>query len=56
MLGNFKLFMLLLSSADFFQNLLFEKFFEEHYQSVKLFGYRSGQIVGPDLGLICKGH
>ena len=32
-----KLFMLLLSSADFFQ-----KFFREHYQSVKQFGHRSG--------------
>ena len=31
----------LLLSADFFQNHLFKKFFQEHYQSVKQFGSRS---------------
>ena len=35
--------MLLLSSADFFQNKLFKKkIFQEHYKSVKWFGSRSG--------------
>ena len=29
-------------SADFFQNQLFEKFFQEYNQSVKQFGSRSG--------------
>ena len=41
MLGIF--FMLLLSFADFFITiLLFEEFFQEQYQNVKLFGSRSG--------------
>ena len=35
--------MLLLSYADFFQNKLFKKFFQKHYQSVK-------QFLDPDLG------
>ena len=35
--------MLLLSSADFFQNQLFQKkIIQEHYQSVKWFESRSG--------------
>ena len=38
----------------FFQNQLFEKFFQEYHQSVKQFGPRSGTtFVGPDLGPIC---
>ena len=41
MLGNF--FMLLMPSDDFFQNQLLKKFSQEHYQSVKWFGFRSGQ-------------
>ena len=44
----------LLSSADFFQNQLFKKFFQEYHQSVKQFGSRSGRhIVGPDLNPNC---
>ena len=39
--------MLLLSSADFCQNNLLKKIFQEHFRSVKLFGLHS---VGPDLG------
>ena len=38
--GSF--FMLFLSSDDFFQNYFFIKIFQEHYQSVKRFGPRSG--------------
>ena len=34
--------MFFLSSADFFQIQLFEKFFQEYHQSIKHFGYRSG--------------
>ena len=35
--------MFLLSSADFFSNYTFsENMFQEHYQSVKPFGARSG--------------
>ena len=37
MLGNFSCF---LSSAAFFQKKLFQKFFQEHYHTVKPFGYR----------------
>ena len=37
--------MLLLLPADFFQNQLFRKIFQEHYQSVKQFGSRSGLTV-----------
>ena len=36
---NFQAF---LSSADCVQNYLFQKFFQEHYQSVKRFRFRSG--------------
>ena len=38
--------MLLLMSADFLQNYgnFFKKFFQEHYQSVKQIGSRSGPI------------
>ena len=37
--------MLLLSSADFFQNTFFEKFFQEHYdQSVRRFRSSSGLL------------
>ena len=46
MLGNF---MLLMSSADFFQNYLFQEILE-YFQSVRQFGSRS---VGPDLGPDC---
>ena len=51
-------FMLSLSSADFFKINFFKKFFQEHYQSVKRFGSGSGQhSVGPDLGQnICKDY
>ena len=48
--------MLLFSSADFFQYQLFKKFFQEHYQSAKRFGSRSGltqHSVFPDLGQNC---
>ena len=34
-------FMLLLSSADFFQTILFKILFQEHYRNVKWFGFRS---------------
>ena len=41
--------MLLLSSTDFFQ-----KFFQEHYQSVKRFEPDQDQhSVGPDMGPYC---
>ena len=44
--------MLLVSSADFyFKIYFFKKFFNEHFQSVKLFGSRHS--VGPDLGPNC---
>ena len=42
MLGNFHDFLL---SADFFKVIIFEKFFLEYQQSVKMFG--------PDLGPNC---
>ena len=49
MLGNF-------SNADFFSILIFfNKFFQEQYQSVKPFVFKSGQdrcSVGPDLGKV----
>ena len=45
MLGK-NVFMLLLSSSDFFKMNFFKKFFQEHYH-VKQFGSGS---VGPDLG------
>ena len=35
--------MILLSSADFFQNWRLKKIFQEHNQSIKHFGSRSGQ-------------
>ena len=51
MLGNFACF---LSSAVFFENQLFEKFFQKYDQSVKQFGPRSGlTFVRPDLGPNC---
>ena len=37
---------MLMSSADFFKINFFEKFFQEHYQSIK-------QNVGPDLDINC---
>ena len=37
--------MLLLSSDDFFQNDLFQKFFQERYQSIKWFGSKSGPTL-----------
>ena len=41
MLGNFSCFYV--SSADFFFKInFFKRFFQEHYQSVKRFGSRSG--------------
>ena len=50
MLGK-NVFILLLSSADFFKINFFKKIFQEHYQRVKRFGSGSGQhSVGPDLG------
>ena len=43
--------MLLLSSSDFSKITFFQKFFQEHCQSVKQFGFRSGQtFFSPDLG------
>ena len=48
--------MLLFSSADIFQYQLFKKLFQEHYQSVKWFGSRSGltqHCICPDLGPNC---
>ena len=50
--------MLLLKSADFFKIDFFKIFFQEHYQSVKQFGSRSGPTsVGPDLAPKCfKGY
>ena len=37
--------MLLLSSTDFFKINIFKKPFQEHYQNVKLFGSRSGDVM-----------
>ena len=44
-----------LSSADFFKVNFFEKFFQEHYQSVKQFldPDQARHFVGPDLGPNC---
>ena len=42
-LASLVIFHALLSSAHFFQNNFFKIFFQEHYQSVKWFGSRSGQ-------------
>ena len=43
--------MLLLSSSDFSKLTFSQKFFQEHCQSVKQFGFRSGQtFFSPDLG------
>ena len=56
MLGNF--FMVLLSSDDFFKNY-FKKIFQQHNQSVKGFGSRSGPTFCPDLigaQSVCKGY
>ena len=36
------IFMLLMSSADIFKINFFKRIFQEHYQSVKRFGSRSG--------------
>ena len=38
-------FMLLLSSADFFQKNFLVAFFQEHFKSVKRFGSRSGPTL-----------
>ena len=47
-------FMLLLSSANFFQSDFPLIIFHEHYQNVKQFGSRSGPTsVGPDLDPNC---
>ena len=53
MLGN--IFMLLLSSADFFHNYFFSKiFFQKHYQSGNSLDPDQDQrYVGPDLGPNC---
>ena len=54
-----KLLMGFSSSADFCQNKLFRKFFQENHLNVKLTGSRSGPmrqagcLIGPDLGPIC---
>ena len=46
--------MLFLSSAEFFQNYLFQKLFQEYHQSVKQFGSRSGPtFCRPGLGPNC---
>ena len=45
MLSNFDHY---LSSADFFQNQVFNKEKQEHFHSVKQFGSRSGSVE-PDL-------
>ena len=59
MLGN--ICMLLLSSAIFFFKInIFKKFFQEHYQCVKQFGFRFEptesvvtESAGPDPGSNC---
>ena len=49
MLGN--LFMRFLSSANIFQNKLFENIFQEHYLGVKSFGPDQDRCYfGPDPG------
>ena len=47
--------MLLVSSVNFFSKLSFskKKKIKEHYQSVKLFGWRSRLTVRPDLDPNC---
>ena len=42
-----------LSSADFFQINFFKEIFHEHYQSVKLFGSRSGPTFW--VQTVCQG-
>ena len=42
-----------LSSADFFQNRLLKKLFQEYYQSVKQLRSRSGLIW---VQTVCKGY
>ena len=41
---------MLLSSADFFKIIFFKKFFQEHYQSARQVGFRSGPTLclGPN--------
>ena len=55
MRGNFASFSFHL--LTFFKITFFKKFFQEHYQSVKPFGARSGpkfcRFVGPDLSPNC---
>ena len=52
MLGNFSYFCCRL--LTFFKIIFFKKFFQEHNQSIKRFGSRSGtHSVGPDLGPNC---
>ena len=46
MLGNFSCFCCRL--LTFFKIILFEKFFQEHYQSDERFGSRSGPDLGPN--------
>ena len=49
----------LLLSADFLQNSLFQKFFHEHYQSVKQFRSRPSRTFYGSLSvskLLCKGY
>ena len=44
--------MMFLSSADFFKIYFLKNFFQEHYQSIKQIGSRSGPTLRrPDLGL-----
>ena len=49
------IFHVFLSSADFFQNELFQKFFQEHYQRLSngLDPDQDQHFVGPDLGPNC---
>ena len=46
--------MLMLSSADFFQNELIQKIFQEHYKRVKRLASRSGQTFSRSS--VCKGY
>ena len=52
-----KFFMLFCRLLIFFQNQLFEKFFQEYHLSVnRLDPVQARHIVGPDLGPNCKGY
>ena len=57
MLGNFSCFCCRL--LTFFKTNVFKRFFQEHYQSVKQFGSRSGMTFCPVLiwvQTVCKGN